>query len=87
MYDQVFVYVCVCVSVCVYVYVNPYMCVCERPSLIILHRAYSVHVRVCVFYHLAESLSFNSSRAFAVAMRPYRARRFSLPHCRFNDKV
>ena len=81
--------VCVCVCVCMYMYVYMYMCVCEWPSLIVLHRAYSVYVCVCVcvFYHLAELLSFNSSRALAVAMSPYRARRFSLPHCRFNDKV
>ena len=71
---------CICLSkyhiricVCVYVYLNVYVCVYVSMYV-------CVYVFVCVLYHLAVPVSLRPSRAFALAISPYSARTFSLPH-------
>lgn len=66
-----------CASVCqnANTYVYEHICMCEGVSV-----CECICVYVCALYHFAVPVSLRPSRAFALAMSPYSARTFSLPH-------
>jgi hypothetical protein len=72
-HTHVYLYICMCECVSVCVCVSVCLCVCACMYVCMFES-------VCVLHHFAVPVSLRPSRAFALAMSPYSARTFSLPH-------